>query len=380
MDQQKYEEQLLKLKQIHEKAKAEARIVDEVVEERKKAVASLVGDAWKTKTFPDRYRSTLDPLLARKFKTKAGLSSIRLEQLLLDVDRIDTFGNENLRAQRKEEVKYIQSILRKADALNVKAAKLVGFQERLANIGRQTLKKCFEAAPELTGDQPKQEVKLSPSLTKEGIMRKRKLTDPNPAEQPEYSVNPADVESMDVEKDGDEIPIDHPDSANNLVKAQEEMDRQTEEYYNSDQQSPESTAGEGGSKGKQNEKSGGRGQHKSERVTQTTHEEPGTEPNVRIEELPRAFVMTVVDHNAPHARVAIDNDGVLSITVPGKSPVRYSLGQNINMAGVTKEIQGRNLRIVLPRRSALPMRTGRSYNGDAMPRDRRRGGDFWSRF
>jgi hypothetical protein len=379
MDQQKYEEQLLKLKQIHEKATAEARIVDQVVEERKKAVASLVGDAWKTKTFPDRYRSTLDPLLARKFKTKAGLSSIRLEQLLLDVDRIDTFGNEELRAQRKEEVKYIQSILRKADALNVKAAKLVGFQERLANIGRQTLKKCLEPAPEQTRDQPKQEVKLSPSLKEERTMRKRKLIDPVP-EHPGYSPNPAEDELMDVENDGDEIPIEHADSADNLVKAQEEMDRQAEEYYKSVQQSQQSTAREGGSKEKQNHKSAERGQHKSERVTQTTHGEAGTEPNVRIEELPRAFVMTVVDHNAPRARVAIDNDGVLSITVPGKSPVRYSLGQNINMAGVTKEIQGRNLRIVLPRRSALPMRTGRSYDEDAMPWGRRGRSEFWSRF
>jgi len=361
---------VLKIQSIHKNALVEARILDEVAEERKRTISTLVGNAWKAKTFPDTFKSKIDPLLTKKFKTRVGLSSVRLEKLLLELDKVETHGNEEIRAKRKEEVKYLQTLLQKADELNVKATQLVGFQERVEALGNYALRTTLEA-----GDKAFQ-TDANAMDEQEESPRKRRFASEEREEELDkiFETKQEDsAESMDVEKVetpvSDEVIIEDKDSVDDLRMVQEDMDRKAEEFYlgSVQPQTTEYKPDEGESE-------------KPVQGSESPRSSKPKEPRVSIQELPRAFVVTVQDANIGRAKVSIDNNSVLNVVVPGRSPVRFSLGSNINLTAVTKEVRANTLEIILPKLLSSPMRTGRSFGEGASPWSGRRRGDFWSRF
>jgi hypothetical protein len=370
--QEQYDEQVRLAWQIRERADAEATILDQVIEERKRTISTLVGDAWKTRTFGDSYKTHIDPLLSKKFRTKAGLSSVRLEKLLLELDKMESYGNEELRALRKDNVKYIQSLLQRADQMNEKANKLVGFQDRLAEIGKHTIRTSLETI----------KLKQQQGEDEQRALRKRRFASGD-AQVDEVSgktsddAQPEEGPTMDVETPSppltEHMLVNAKDSVEDLKQVQEKTDRKAEASYKAAHQ--QSAA------------------HQRKDATETMREynklkaQPSpvalTEPKVSVEELPRAFVMMVNDINARRAKVSLVGEDVLTIAIPGRAPVKFQLSQNINTGGITKEAQGDLLRLVLPKLSAFPMRTGRTHNEFATPwsgRGRRGRDNFWSRF
>jgi hypothetical protein len=172
---EQYEAQVARLSRIREQADAEASILDQVSEERTRTISRLVGDAWKTKAFRERHKPSVDPLLTKKFRTKAGLSAVRLEKLLLEVDKVETYGNPELREMRGNTVKWIQGLLQRADELTAKANRLVEFQTRLSHMGKSTMRNSLEATD---GQQPVMEsepVQSNDAAGDEPATRKRRF-------------------------------------------------------------------------------------------------------------------------------------------------------------------------------------------------------------
>lgn len=70
-----------------------------------------------------------DALLSRKFRTKAGACSLRLEKLLLEVDLVESNGDENVRQARKQAVAKVQSLLASADEVSQLAKQIIQLQD-----------------------------------------------------------------------------------------------------------------------------------------------------------------------------------------------------------------------------------------------------------
>ena len=394
------ERQLGQIQQLHEKAAQESAVLDQVEEERKRTLSLLVGDTWKARTL--REDSHVDPLLSKKFRTKAAHSGIRLEKLLLDLDKVDTFGNADLRARRKDEVKYIQQLLTRADEMNKKALKLVEFQEHLAVVGKTTLRTSFEA-PENNTAAEENDIRglrkraLDQTVPLEANKEDR-ASDEGTDDEGQMSISPRHMDKDEEEtpvpraQGGGDTYMTHSDSVDDLLAAERDMNRRAEEYYRSihkaqkkastPKKTPEQNQKE---QPTDEEKAGGKPktpkQHQARHQESQRQEEPElAQPKVTIQEAPRAYIMYVQDANARRARVSLNEESVLTILVPGRAPAQFSLGSNINLNAITKElVQGNTLRIVLPKTPSFPMRTGRGF-GDAAPLWGRRHDDLWSRF
>ena len=407
-------QQLLKINNIHQAAQSEETILERVLKERKQVLSAIVGDTWKSKAF--KSGSNLDPLLAKKFRTRTGLSGIRLEKLLLELDNVETLSDEELRARRKQEVQFVQSLLQKADELNQKANRMVQFQER---VGKESLRTLLEASPRRSSisDVEKKDSEMFESPRKRRFAS-TDLIDVKAMDDESASVqaaeNPAEATTgMEVEKEeeeplqmtreeespippGEEMVVETKDSADDLRKVQEEMDEKAAAYYRAAQQtvSPQVPREEtSASSSIDNGQAKSSPKHSAEK-TSSSPRAPAAEksmisdpdiiipePKVSIEELPRAFVMLVHDVHARKARVSLDRENVLTIAIPGRSDyLKYSLGSDINMNAITKEVQGNHqLKIILPKLYAFPMRVGRAY-AETRTMPLRVPGDFWSRF
>lgn len=393
-----FERQLAKIKKIDIEAQAEERELELVNQERTRTISTLVGEAWMTKTFPDKYASVTDPLLAKKFKTRAGYSSIRLEKLLLELDQVDTLGDENLKAQRKQEVRYIQNLLQKADDLNSKALRLVQFQESLANVGKQTLRTTLEQTPS-DGSTGGANGGAAPDggLPPQGGARR--FAEEVPSNQVD-STEDDKVIPGPKHKDATDDTVEElapSDSHDDLQATQEVQDCMTREYYLNQHRQNQGDK-EDGKQAKRvevqadvemDEEQHNQSRRKSGGSSRSRHSLDETrvkpEPLVQIKEMPRAYVMLVKDAFAARAAVSLDADHKLHIAVPGKQRMEYSLGSNINTRGITKEVHGDVLQIVLPKNIQKPQQvrsTGNPYlggipilRGGGWNRD-----DFWSRF
>jgi len=360
--EQDFERQLAKINKVDELAQHEQRILDEVIEERKITLSTLVGEAWMAKAFPDKYASHLDPLLTKKFRTKAGQSSIRLEKLLLELDKVDTLGNETLRTKRKEEVRYLQHLLKRADELNAKANRLVDFQEQLASEGRTALRRTFEASENAKSDPVQESTSTASSQGERKFAGEvSETTEDDKAERvgPSELTNPV----------SDEKPIET-DSVEDVQARSHEHEEVARRFYEKQNGSIP------------NHHSQVQESHpaKLTRVSRISSPEFLEEPEIQINEMPRAYVIVIEDPKVKRSKVNLERGGALVIAIPGRKPLRYDLGANINLHGITKEIQGNFMKLVLPKVSAMPMRTGRSLT-DVPAYARGWGGnDFWSRF
>ena len=310
------------------------------------------------------------------------MSSIRLEQLLLQLDKVDALGDEQLRAKRKEEVKYVQHLLQVADALNSKANRLVEFQERLSVVGKQTLKISLEA----TQPKPNPGVPSVPEAINVGKTGERLFATGSPRAQSQQRQVTIEQKDAQNEEKNDSVEETMETESVEDVKAMqqgEEANREAAWKYHQDKHARLQDPSEDDHKmdidSEKSQQATRRAQQQQTRSMSEIEQEP-EEPVVTIKEGPRAYVMLVHDPQVHRAKVMVDREHKLNILVPGKSPVKYALGGNINAQGITKEVQGEYMRLVLPKHPIMPMRTGRNFVENSVPF--RRGGyeDFWSRF
>ncbi|KAH9258137.1 hypothetical protein BASA81_003700 [Batrachochytrium salamandrivorans] len=79
-----------------------------------------------------------DALLSRKFRTKVGTCSLRLEKILLEVDLVESMGDENVRQARKQAVAKVQALLASADEVNQFAKRMIQIQDDKPQISQNT--------------------------------------------------------------------------------------------------------------------------------------------------------------------------------------------------------------------------------------------------
>lgn len=73
-----------------------------------------------------------NPLLAKQYHTKCSRVVLRLESLLLELDKVDTLGGMiEIRSKRKELITTIQSLLNEADQLEKDAQSVVELQHQI---------------------------------------------------------------------------------------------------------------------------------------------------------------------------------------------------------------------------------------------------------
>ena len=247
---------------------------------------------------------------------------MRLERLMLDVDRVEANGDQEVRAARKRLIGEVQALLDEADRAVKRAAKLVKLQDMLATKAKvEGSQKAVEAEATTTAT-----ATTTTTTTRDDMDEILEEVEES-EEFPAPKLAPVAVEEVEMKP-----------AAASSPSTPEPKAMKTESPARPEEVRASPAASEVESEGEEEEEQ---------------EQEELREPASDVREQQHRAVVVVQDRNARLASVNLKHDGTLVVSVPGRKPVTYHVDpRRFVLSHATKEVHGDQLFVVLPRAAA----------------------------
>jgi hypothetical protein len=397
-----------KLVNIQQKLQLENERIEAAMKKRDELRSRLVADRWKTKVFSGELSrsgggGTMDKLELAKYTTEVSRSVAVLDQILLELDSVDTHGDEHLRAARKHVLGEIQALIEVAETNLTRAKKLMQVQKYFDSISSPKLQPHHGVVvPVQVSDKSSNEpMEILPKPVEERLVDDAMMME----ESKPTNITNSTSSKSDDKGNNSSIPTS-PLLSSSPRKRFESMDDREGELSSSTStrsigsgSSNNSSSGGGNGNGHLKNKSNKKVSTQQRPSIQTNydddeemedaissptqqqqhyqqqhyrsassrnnnhnnqshhhHHDQPKRPNIELRETQTSAVLIVKEPNARDTKVVLDRDGDLEIHVPGKVVMSYDINPYEYVASrATKQVlRDGSVAIVIPRRPSMP--------------------------